>query len=76
MKHAVIHYDPHSDTLSIVTRKGSEEQFVEVVPGVSVEFNAKGQVLGIEILRASRILRPVVKPLYQHLQHASSSSLR
>lgn len=71
MKRPLIHYDMQSDTLFIATRKGSEEQFVEVAPGVNVELDAKGQVLGIEILKASRVLRPVVKPLYQHLQHVS-----
>ena len=72
MKKAIIRYDRQSDTLYIVTRKGMpEEQFVEVTPGVNVELSATGKVLGIEILRASRILRPIVKPLYQQLLHAS-----
>lgn len=71
MKRPVIHYDSHSDTLMIMARKGAEEQFVEIAPGVNVELGADGQVLGIEILRASRVLRPVVKPLYQQLHHVS-----
>ena len=71
MKSPVIHYDPQSDTLFIATRQGPEERFVEVAPGVNVELGSKGQVLGIEILRASRVLRRAVKPLYEHLQHAS-----
>jgi len=74
MKRPVIQYDTRSDTLFIVTRSGPEERFVEVAPGVNVELDADGQVLGIEILNASRVLRPVVKPLYHHLQHASSPS--
>ena len=71
MKRPVVHYDSHSDTLFIVTRKGAEDQFVEVAPGVNVEFNADGQVIGIEILKASRILRPVVNPLYRQLHPVS-----
>ncbi len=71
MKHPIVHYDPHSDTLFIATKRGLEEQYVEVVPGVNVELGSKGEVLGIEILKASRILRPAVKPLYQHLQRVS-----
>ena len=72
MKKAIIRYDRQSDTLYIVTRKGMpEEQFVEVTPGVNVELSATGKVLGIEILRASHILRPIVKPLYQQLLHTS-----
>ena len=71
MKRPIIHYDAHSDTLLIATRRGAEEAFVEVTPGVNVELGAKGQVLGIEILKASRVLRPVVKPLYQQLHHVA-----
>ena len=69
VKSVMVHYDAQSDTLSIVTRAGSEDQFVEIAPGVNVEFNAKGDVLGFEMLRASRLLRPVVKPLYRQLHH-------
>ena len=71
MKRPTIRYDVHSDTLFIATRTGPEEQFIEVAPGVNVELDADGRVLGIEILRASQVLRPVVKPLYHHQQHTS-----
>lgn len=71
MKRPMIQYDRQSDTLSIVTRRGVEEQFIEVAPGVNVELGTKGQVLGIEILRASRVLRSVVKPLYRQAHHVS-----
>jgi len=48
-----------------------EEEFVEVAPGVNVELDAKGDVIGIEILKASKFLLPVAKPLYRHMQLAS-----
>ncbi|MBI2100073.1 MAG: DUF2283 domain-containing protein [Candidatus Vogelbacteria bacterium] len=38
---------------------GVESSFEEIAPGVSVESNAKGKVLGFEILNASRRLKPV-----------------
>lgn len=68
MKKPLLNYDSDSDILYIVTKKGQEEQFIEVAPGVNVELDEKGEVIGIEILNASTFLRPVAKPLYQHMQ--------
>ena len=67
----VVRYDSGSDTLYIVAGRGVEEEFVEVAPGVHVELDAKGDVIGIEILRASKVLRPIAKPLYRQMQLAS-----
>ena len=50
---------------------GTEEEFVEVAPGVHVELDSKGDVIGIEILKASKFFRPVAKPLYRQMQMAS-----
>lgn len=49
--------------LYIATRKGFEEDFVEVAPGVNVELDDKGNVLGVEILRASQTLKGFLKSL-------------
>ena len=57
----LIQYDAESDILYIATRKGVEEEFTEVAPGVNVEVDKKGNVLGIEILRASHTLKGVLK---------------
>ena len=71
----VVRYDQASDTLYIVAGRGVEEEFVEVAPGVHVELDAKGDVIGIEILRASKFFRPVAKPLYRQMQLAASLQL-
>ncbi len=63
-------YDSKSDVLYIVARKGREEEFVEIAPGINVELDEKGEVIGIEILNASNFLKPIAKPLYQHMQIA------
>jgi len=63
-----IHYDAKTDAIYIMTRKGKEEQFVEVAPGVNVELDRQGRVIGIEILNASHVLKPIAKPLYRHMQ--------
>jgi uncharacterized protein YuzE len=65
-----VNYDPKSDVIYIVAKKGKEEEFVEIAPGISVELDENGKVIGIEILNASNFLKPIAKPLYQHMQMA------
>jgi uncharacterized protein YuzE len=64
----LVNYDSKSDILYIVARKGKEEEFVEIAPGINIELDEKGEVIGIEILNASSFLKPIAKPLYQHMQ--------
>lgn len=63
----IINYDQKSDVLYIGLKKGVEEEFIEVSPGINIELNEKGQVIGIEILNASKVLKPVVKPLQRQI---------
>jgi uncharacterized protein YuzE len=69
-KKSLISYDYKSDVLYIVAKKGTEEEFVEVAPGINVELDDKGRVVGIEILNASKCLKHIAKPLYKHMQTA------
>ena len=62
-KDPLVKYDPTSDVLYIATRKGMEQEFAEVASGVNVELDRKGNVLGVEILRASHTLRGFVRSL-------------
>ena len=64
----LVNYDSKSDVLYIVTREGREERFVEIAPGINIELDEKDEVIGIEILNASKFLKPVAKPLYEHIQ--------
>ena len=66
----LLNYDEKSDILYIVSKKGDEEEFVEIAPGVNVELNDRGEVIGIEILKASKFLKPVARPLFRHMQMA------
>ncbi len=61
----IVNYDPSTDVLYLVTRKGVEAEFTEVIPGVNVELDEEGQVIGVEILGASRVLKNVLEPLYR-----------
>jgi uncharacterized protein YuzE len=59
----LVRYDRSSDVLYIATRKGLEEEFIAVAPGVNVELDAKGNVVGVEILKASHTLKGFLKSL-------------
>jgi len=61
----LVYYDAKSDVLYLGIKKGEEEEFIEVSPGVNIELDQNGQVIGVEILNASRVLKPVVKPLHR-----------
>jgi uncharacterized protein YuzE len=49
-----INYDSGSDTLYIFVREGAEEEFIEVADGISIELNEDKEILGIEVLNASK----------------------
>lgn len=61
----IIHYDSQSDVFYVGVKKAKEEVCIELAPGVYVELDENGQVIGIEILNASKIFG-----------HASKSSKR
>lgn len=65
-----VNYDPATDILYLVTQEGVEAEFKEVIPGVNIEMDEDGQVIGVEILGASRVLRNVLEPLYRKKQAA------
>jgi len=51
-----IFYDKKSDALWLLVKSGVEYEHKEISPGVSVELGKNGELLGIEILNASRVL--------------------
>lgn len=57
-----VHYDKQSDVLYLGVQKGLEEEFVEIAPGINVELDENGKVIGVEVLNASKILKKVAKP--------------
>ena len=50
-------YDKESDALFIYLKEGEEESFEEIAPGINIEFNKKQEIIGIEILKASRFFQ-------------------
>ncbi|RLG23056.1 hypothetical protein DRN77_05390 [Methanosarcinales archaeon] len=60
IKKPKVNYDVGSDTLYIFMKEGVEEEFVEVADGVIIELNTSKEIIGIEILYASKILEPLL----------------
>ena len=50
-------YDKESDSLFIYLEEGEEESFEEIAPGINIELNKDGEIIGVEILRASRFMK-------------------
>ena len=57
-----VHYDPEADVLYI-GREGEEEEAEEIYPGITLERDRHGNLIGIELLNASQLLRDVLGSL-------------
>lgn len=51
-------YDKQADAAHIVLADGQVIESEEVAPGIVLDFDAAGRVLGIEVLCASKTLAP------------------
>jgi uncharacterized protein YuzE len=49
-------YDAKTDVLYLLSEEGEIIRSIEVSPGITVEFGDGGNILGVEILRASKVL--------------------
>ena len=52
-------YDKESDSLFIYLGEGEEESFEEIVPGINIELDKNGKIVGVEILKASRFMSKI-----------------
>jgi uncharacterized protein YuzE len=57
--HNNFNYDPKADVFYIGVKQGSEEEFIEIAPGINIEMDNRKQVIGIEILNASKVFKQV-----------------
>jgi uncharacterized protein YuzE len=62
MKDFRVFYDEKEDILYLA-KQGQEEEVMEVAPGVNLEFDKGGQLIGVELLNASTLLKDVIKPM-------------
>lgn len=56
MKKGTILYDKKKDILYMFIKPGMEERYEEVTPDINLEIGEKGELLGIEIFNASKVL--------------------
>jgi uncharacterized protein YuzE len=64
-----IFYDEVEDILYLA-REGEEEEVLEVSPGVNMELDASGKLIGVEIFKASMRFKDVIKQMEKRLQVA------
>ena len=69
MKDFKVIYDEEEDILYIA-KEGKEEEVVELSPGVNVELDSSGGLIGIELFNASAILKDVIEPLDKRIKAA------
>ena len=66
-------YYEDSDVLYFFLKKGSESRSVEASPGITIELNEANQIIGIEILDASKFIQDyVLKDISKDLDLAES----
>ena len=58
-----VSYDPEADALYLEVRDGVAADNVDLAPSVTADLDRRGRVLGIEVLHASRHLRPFLASL-------------
>lgn len=63
MKRTPIEYDAQSDTLQVYLSDAPIEESAEVQPGLIVDYDAAGNIVGIEVLDASEIIKRSSEPI-------------
>jgi len=66
MKDFKVFYDEKEDILYL-GKEGQEEEIVELAPGINVELDGSGELIGVELLNASTLLRDVIKPMEKRI---------
>lgn len=60
-----LQYFEENDVLYYLISEGEEEEAIELAPGVTVELNKEKEIIGIEILDASRFMNTFVVENFQ-----------
>lgn len=67
MKDFKVFYDEEEDILYIA-KEGEEIEVIEVAPGINLEMDRNGNLIGIEMFNASSLFKNVLKPIEKKLQ--------
>ena len=60
MSKIVMNYFKSDDVIYLTISKGKQAGSVEVSPNITAEVDANGEIIGLEILQASKFLRDAV----------------
>jgi uncharacterized protein YuzE len=64
-----VFYDNEEDILYLA-KEGEEAEVVELSPGVNMELDSNGNLIGVELFKASRMFKDVLKLMEKKLQVA------
>ena len=64
-----VFYDGKEDVLYFA-KEGKEEEVVELGPGVNVELDNSGNLIGVEVFNASILFKDVIKEMGRKLEAA------
>ena len=64
-----ISYDEEEDILYLA-KEGQEGEVVEISPGINVELDDSGRLIGVEVFKASSLFKDVIKLMEKRLQAA------
>jgi uncharacterized protein YuzE len=62
-----VFYDEKEDILYLA-KAGEEAEVVEISPGVNMELDSNGNLIGVELFKASYIFKDVLKSMEKKLQ--------
>ncbi|MBI5747402.1 MAG: DUF2283 domain-containing protein [Nitrospirae bacterium] len=69
MKDFKVFYDEEEDILYLA-KEGEEAEVMEISPGVNMELDSNGNLIGVELFKASRMFKNVLKPMEKKLRIA------
>ena len=69
MEEFKISYDENEDILYLA-KEGLEREVVELSPGVNLELDDSGKLIGVEVFKASDLFKDVIKLMEKRLQAA------
>ena len=69
MKDFKVFYDEKEDVLYLA-KEGQEEEVVELAPGINVELDASGELIGVELFKVSVLFKDVIKSMDKKLKVA------
>ncbi len=62
-----VFYDEKEDVLYLA-KEGEEAEVVEISPGINMELDCDGNLIGVELFKASHIFKDVLKSMEKKLQ--------